>query len=186
MKRILTLLSLLLLVPSVLLASSPGHAPSVSDTFLFWPNFLLFCGVLFFLLKDPFRLHWEKRRSEIEDAVNAGANEMEAAKRRLDQARETFARLDHEITELRKAIQEEAGKESEHIRAEAHERAQRVGSQAKDSIAGEQKALEVALRKELAQHVIEEAEKLLIQQANEGNDRERRRAAMDGLSGLLQ
>ncbi len=185
-KTVSSLLFVSLAAPSAALASAPGHEPALSDTFLFWPNFLLFCGILFFLLRDPFRRYWADRREEIQNAVNAGAQEMQAAELRLQEARDTFARLDHEIAELRKSIQEEAGKESEVLRSEAKERAQRIASQAQDSIAGEQKALEVSLRKELAQHVIEQAESLLKNQSNEGNDRERRQAALGGLSGLLR
>ena len=90
LSKALVLILLVLLIPAIAFAgggSDPNHVPSIADTFKYWINFLVFFGVMGFILRNPFVGYWKQRAADIRAAVNAGEEAEKAAKERLEKAR---------------------------------------------------------------------------------------------------
>lgn len=186
LERLLGNSSSLFFAAIVAVTPNVAFASDGAPLMFFWINFLLYCFVIFMIVRKPFALFWQRRRDEIQTAVEAGARELEQAETRLNEARDQFARLDADIVELRKSIESDGEKEAAAIATEATARSERVSSQANDSIAGEQRAMEVSLRKELAETVIEKAQQKLSNEITPDHDSKLRGAALEGMSSFLQ
>lgn len=173
--------------PVVVFAASAGHhhVPSVAD--LLYPaiNFVLFVGLLFFLLKERFPQGIKGRRARIVEAVEAAGAQMQAAHQEFEKAKHLLDQVDQEVAEMAARIEREAQGEAEALLRAATEQGAAISAQAERSAAAELKSAEERIRKMFAERVIEKASERLKLELNTDNDQGRRAAALEGLRGLL-
>ena len=172
---------------SVAYASGDAHhVASISDTFKYWPNFLVFLFIFIYLLRPPFRKFWADRREGIESAVTAGERELKTAMQELEAAKQALSSVPEEIERLKTSIRSETEREYNKILEDARKRAERIAEQASESVATERKAAEVEIRKELAERVVEQARQRLKSEVDASYDESLRQSAFKGMSNLVQ
>lgn len=185
--KCLPVLLLLICAPALAFAAGSGHGhPSIMDTLKYWANFLLFVGVLTYLLKGVVTSGWAARRQTLLTAVEAGTRELEAAEARLAAAQEKVEGISSERARIEAEIAENGKQEAARVLEEATARAKRISAQALDSIEAERRSTEVALRRELAEVVIRRARERIINELDGQTDEALRTSALEGLSGLVQ
>lgn len=119
-----------LLAPAAfLLAAGAEHA----ETFLGLPavlwksaNLLLFFGLVWWLLRKPFRNFFGERRAEIEKALAKAAEDRARAETLAGQLAERLARIETELANLKAAAQKDAEAEGAALLAEAEAEAGRI------------------------------------------------------------
>ena len=192
MKKIaaLVLLFVTLLAGSEVFAAGGGHGDGhvAGPETLVWPfvNFFIFFGGLFFLLRKPFMHGWQTRRSSIEEAVNRGAREMEAAQKKLDAAKAQLASVDLDARNLSASITGDTKSEAAQILDEAKRRAEFIATQTRENLSAEQRHAEVTLRREIAQRALDKAAGLLKSEITPEVDRDLRKGVVSGVSQLAQ
>ena len=169
-------------------AEGKGESESegISSLIPFWVNFILYIGLIYFLVKDKARVGWEKRVSSIEAAVTQGSRDLEAAQRELNDARAAFSKIDHEIRAITERTAQDAENECRKIIEEANTRAALSIARAKDLAQSEARAFADALRREVADLVLEKATQRLKSEWNIEKDRSRRDCAINGVKALIQ
>ena len=175
----------LLNVNFAIASSAAGHQTSFADTYKFWPSFAVFLALITYLLKTPLLTFWASRRVEIEEAVSAGERELEQANKLLQESQARLAKLDDEIQTLTENISEDAQRESQKLVQEAIERSKRIANQALSSVEAERKSAEVALRQQLADYVVSQAEKRIRAEMSTDSDAQLRQAAVGEIKTLL-
>lgn len=174
-------------LPSLALASGgDGYVPSIADTFKYWVNFLLFIGVIGFILRKPFGAFWVSRAEAIHAAVNAGQEAARLAEERLESAKARTANLAEEISALQARIATESEDESKRLLTEARQRAETIQARAREAVQAERMNLEVRIREEVANQIVERAEQLARERLDAATDRRLRDATLSGVGGLIQ
>ncbi len=171
--------------PLLLAASGPGHVPSIADTFVLWPNFLLFAFLTYYLLKGPFTSLWADREARLREEVNKGKIELANAEEALSEARELFSRADQEAEQLRKKIIAEGEQEGVKLQEEAEDRSQSILAFAESSVEAELQAEEGKLRDEFTERVVVQAEALIRERLTGETDQALRSAAIGQLGRLV-
>lgn len=180
-------LLLLLVSPAISFAASghdAHHQPSISDTFIYWSNFLAFVVILFLLIKKPFINAWHSRRKALLSGIEAGKAQLREAEEQLRTAQERISLIEKDIAALKDTISSDATTEAEQIVNTATERASRIKEQARLSIEAERKAAEQAIRRELAEMVVVKAGNKLKEGLDPEIDRRLRDAALDSFCSL--
>jgi F-type H+-transporting ATPase subunit b len=135
-----------------------AQAESFWDLRWHWMNFVLYLVLLYFLVRKPIAQVWSSRISAIERDVTANKRNLEEANTRFEQVQSKLEQVDEEIRVFSEAIERESQKEAARVIDEAKAKAEKIIAQAKLSAIAEQKGLEAALRRELSEQVIEQAE----------------------------
>lgn len=178
-----------LLLAASSFAESPGHGghhtPSFADLTPYWVNFALYVFLMYSLLKNPVSKAWATRVETIAAQVNRGRIERDAAERLFAAATARRAGLPAEVQSLSEQIQQEGVTEASDLLKDARLRAQRVKDQGKDMVMAEGKALEVSLKKALAEEVLRKATEIIKGQMNVENDATMRAAAVRNISSLV-
>jgi F-type H+-transporting ATPase subunit b len=112
-----------------LLAAEGGHA----ETFLGLPavlwktaNLLLFFGLVWWLLRKPFRNFFGERRAEIEKALAKAAEDRARAEALAAQLADRLARIETELANLKAGAQADAEAERQALLREAEAEAARI------------------------------------------------------------
>lgn len=161
-------------------------AGGIATLIPFWVNFLLYIGLLYFLLRKQVSLTWAQRRQRISDAVQKAETELKEAEEKLRLARANFDNLEKEASKVRALIDNDAVVECDAIMAEAQKKAELAVQRAKDTAAAERSAKEKALRREIAEHVILLARQRLLEKTSYENDYGRRSSALGAFKQMLQ
>lgn len=179
----------ILVVPQSILAEAAehgsGHHPSIVDTFPYWVNFLLYCALLYFVLRKNLPNLWRQRASTIESQVRRGEQELARANAELKSAQERMGRIEQDTKAVVAQIAAEARNESAQVMKEAQEHAQRLQAQARDLAAAERRATEKSIKEELARTVVERATARVVRELTPERDRALRDASVQGLQALL-
>ena len=174
-------------LPSLALAGGgAGYVPSIADTFKYWVNFLLFMGVMVFILRKPFGAFWVSRAEAIHSAVNAGKEAARLAEERLESAKARTANVAQEIAALQARIATESEDESKRLLTEARQRAEAIQARAREAVQAERVNLEARIREEIANQIVERAEQLARERLDAATDRRLRDATLSGVGGLIQ
>ena len=163
-----------------------GHAGSIHDLLWPWVNFTLYVVLMAALLKKPFAKAWQDRREGIEQAVTAGAQEMQEAERVLMLARSRQQTVDADCKNLNASILEDAKREGAQLIEDAKRRAEFLARQANEAVNAEQRQAERSLRREVAEKVLARANELLKRELTPEIDRELRRGVLAGVRHLNQ
>lgn len=150
-----------------------------------WVHFLVYIGIMYWLLRKPLAAFWVNRRQTIYDAVNQGKVALSAANQRLSTARSKVSVVDAEATRIQNDLAKETKQESARIIEDAKARAAYILDRAKITAAAEERAAEVAVRRDVADRVIEKARERLSKELTEEADRGLRGAAFKGLKALV-
>ncbi|MEZ4753725.1 MAG: ATP synthase F0 subunit B [Bdellovibrionota bacterium] len=182
-----SIITSLILAPSLALAAGAGHAePVFADTIPYWLHFIAYLFLIFLLLRKPLPAAWNGRRLRIEDAVLKGERELAAAKKTLADSKAKVANLQTEVTEIKETIAKETKLEVARILEESKAQAKRVADQAKSSAEAEERTAEREVQNELAAMVIERAREILKNEVNQDSDKKYRDSAVSSVNTLLQ
>jgi F-type H+-transporting ATPase subunit b len=140
MARILPCL-LLLLVPSLALASGDAHGGEVHVPWsgLFWHafNLVLLLGVIFWFARRPVSDALKNRSASVRRDIESAQEERAAARADLEDLEEKLADFELQVERLRKEMAEQAQHEREAILARAEREAQLVQASAERAIRDE-------------------------------------------------
>lgn len=185
----LTVVTLLILLPVTAIAAGGGgahHAPDISHLTWYWFNFLVYCGILYILLKKPVTGFWHQRWQAIESKINKGEKALLAAEEELRIARENMANLEDSIAALKKQVAEETRHEEEALLQDSKVQVERIEKQLAMTIDSEQQVSQRELQDDLARKVLAKTEKELRQYFDSGKDKEYRGAALDSLAAIAE
>jgi len=176
----------MLMLPAGLLAEQGAHGGgSASDLIVYWVNFLIYAGILFFLLRKPFVAAWLKRREQIESEVQGARSEMEAAEFKLHQARARLQGIGAEISRISQDSERATVIESEEILSLARRRADRFVQRVKEACNAERRTAELSVQHEIAELAVNLAREKLRQASSFDSDRPLREATLGQIGRLL-
>ncbi len=188
---VLSAAALVVINPAILMAEAAGHgaghAPHISHLTWYAINFVIYVGLLYWLLHKPYVSFWARRRAEIVEQVGRGERLLQEAQHKLRLARERLAQLDSSaLTEITKKIEHEGAVEAEQIIKSAKDDELRLRQQLEQNILAERLTAETRVRKELAELVLNKAQEKVKANYSADKDVSRRASAINGAGGLLQ
>ena len=166
-----------------------GHAEHLarfSDLYPYWINFFIYLFVIYFLFREPVAKAWSTRRANIRQTLDKTANELRELEEAIGEARDKLSGADREIAFLVSEINKGAESEGAQLVEDAQRNAQRIGAQTRDLIRAERRTLEGAIRRELAERIIQLARERLVGQIDVNSDRQRRASAVSEVGRLIQ
>ena len=172
----LTIMSGLVLLPAVVLASGGGgHADSgviLKDFAYRCFNFALLVGLVAYFVTKPIRKGLKGRTEEIEKTLADAQAAKEAAEAKHLEYSEKLAKATEEIASITDSIRREGELERDKIIAAAKELAINVEQEAENKAAGVVTKARTELREEAASLAVELAKDMLIKQVS-ADDQER-------------
>jgi len=132
-------------------------------------NFLLFFGVLFFLVRKPIANFFSQRVQTIQDNLKLAEKSREEAKRQLDDIQAKMAELDHEISEIETVAKKEAERERERLKAEAEKEAERIVAHARVEVESMKRDAIQSLKAYAAEMALDEAETMIRKAVTESD-----------------
>lgn len=135
--------------------ASGGKPPALSDLTFYWINFILYVGVMTFILRKPIRNGWAARTARIKQAVEQSTDEVESAERELNAIEALTKGLAAEQERVRQEIVSQAELESADILRNAHQRAVRIKEQAKEMLRGETRSAESTFKSSLVARALQ-------------------------------
>ena len=166
-----------------------GHAEHVmgsfSDLIPFWINFLIYCLVLYLILRKKVVKGLHNRAILIEEQVNKGARELEKAEQVLREAEEKLSGVSTEVAAIMAHMSSDSKNECVQILREAGDHAVRIKEQAKELVISEQRATENTIKRDLTDLVLKKTTEKISRELTAENDKERRAAALGSVSALI-
>lgn len=142
--------SLPLLAPAVAFANvGAHHEPSIADLKHPWINFFTYGVLLYFVAARPLKAAWSGRTEAIRQSVESAQGELHRAEQQLKGIEESTRRAKERQEEVYKELVMQGEAEAIAIIAEAKNKAQRIAHQGRELIAGESRAAELEMRKEM-------------------------------------
>ena len=124
-------------------------------------NFLLFFGVLFYLLRNPVSKFFSNRVETIQTNLKLAEKSREEAKRQLDEIQAKMAELDKEIQQIETGVKEEAERERVRLKADAVKEADRIVSHARAEVEAMKREAILSLKAYASGMAIDEAEAMI-------------------------
>ena len=164
------------------------HAETIYDIRFFYVHFLIFAGLMYYLLKKPVVRGWHSWIENIESSVEKGTKALEAAQEKLQEAEGRLATLPQTISEMNSRIKHESVTEAEEIISEAKNKLTEIKKRGVESIQAETIASEKMFQQTLAYAALSKARALLEGRVKPQNDKKRREEALSGIGrfGALQ
>ena len=163
-----------------------AHHGGLADLAVYWLNFLIYLGALFFILRKPVGAGWAARRNKIESDVIGGKIEIDAAEKKISDMRDRMDLIGDEIERIRDATEKEAERESAELVDAARVRAQRSSQRMRDSCAAEQRSAENSIRRQLAELALKMVRERLSGEITAENDKRYRNAVVERAGRLMQ
>jgi F0F1-type ATP synthase membrane subunit b/b' len=136
--------------------ASAGHGePSISDLTFYWINFLLYVGIMTYILRKPLAKGWAARAARIKQSVMQSSDDVEAAERELNAIEALTKTLPQEEERVRNQIIEQANAEAADIVRQAEQRAVRIREQAKELLKGETRSAQASFRQALVARAVQ-------------------------------
>lgn len=137
---------------------SPGHGePSIGDLTFYWINFILYIGIMTYILRAPLKRGWAARTARIKQSVMQSSDEVGAAERELNAIEALTKTVPAEQEKIRQQIIEQASAEAADIVRKAEQRAIRIKDQAKELLAGESRSAQTSFRQALVARAVQVA-----------------------------
>lgn len=164
-------LLLLLAASPALAASEGGHGGGLGT--LLWQalNLALLLGVLIYFARKPVSEFLARRRTTIQQDLDASAKLLAESEQRLAEWKQRAAGLDAELAEIREASRRLAEQEREAILAQARITAERIRRDAGVAVEQELQRARVRLSEEAAELAVELAGRLVREQVREDDER---------------
>lgn len=175
-----SLIALLVIDPMVAMASEASeHHAQVGDLFFPAANFIMFCLLMYYLLRGGVRQGLLARRDSFQSALDKASKVYQDAENQLAVLEKQQAAFGQLIDSLKANIVAETKQEAESIIAEAEEKARRAVERASETAAAEVKAVQELLRQELVTMVMTLAESQLKSELDRDGDRILRSRGID-------
>lgn len=146
-----------LTIPSAIAAA--GHAahsaPAFTDLKFYWINFILYVGIMTYILRKPLAKGWAARAARIKQSVMRSSDEVEAAERELNAIEALTKTLPQEEERIKKEIAEQGDAEAAEIISQAEQRAARIRQQATELIKGETRSAQSSFRQALVDRAVQ-------------------------------
>jgi F0F1-type ATP synthase membrane subunit b/b' len=156
------LVALLLVAATVLLGAVPvafassGHGePSFTDLTFYWINFVLYVGIMTYILRKPLAKGWAARTARIKQSVLQCSDDVESAERELNAIEALTKTLPQEEEKIKQQIIEQANAEAADIIRQAEQRAVRIREQAKELLKGETRSAQSSFRQALVARAVQ-------------------------------
>lgn len=134
-------------------------------------NFVVFVGMLFFLLRKPVKEFWITRSHEIRFAVTEAERVKREAKEKYDDLKKRLARLEVETKELIHQMHQEGEMEKKGIMEQVERLAQRTREDSERIMAQEVRKAREALKIEAVNLAIEFARKTIADNLQEADQK---------------
>jgi F-type H+-transporting ATPase subunit b len=160
-----------------------GHHSGFDTHFIYAQilNFVLFFGLLGYILKKPVQEFFSGRVATIRESLAVAEKSREEAKRQLDEIEAKSANLDSELADIREQAVKDVAREKERLLALAESEAVRVREQAETDIENMRREAQHELKRFLANLAVKEAENVI---RNTMTDEERNKLFVDFTSRL--
>lgn len=174
-----------LLAPACAFAEAEHHT-GILSLGVYWLNFLIYIGGLYFVCRGPLDRAWTSRKMMIEEALAHAKRDAENARQALSDAERKLQSLPTESAKLAADIERETQREGADILLQAKTRAERLALQAKDLAEAERKSTEAAIRSELVSLALKKAEERLEKEITPQSDKALRETALASVQQLVQ
>jgi len=154
-------------------ASASDDAATGLQAFL-WPavNLVILLGVLVYFARKPLRAYFDKRRSEIQGALQTAAEQLATAETTYANWQRRMIDLEGELDQIRATSRQRAEAERERIIEDARATAERIRRDTAAAVELELRRAREILREEAAQLAIELAGERLTREVTD-TDRDR-------------
>lgn len=132
-------------------------------------NFLLWLGILVWLLRRPTTEFLKQRRLSVEEGIAKAERFRQEAERKHQKYTDKLAALDQELAQMRAEMIKAGEAERDRLIAEAEERAARIRRETEFLIEQQAKQLRIDLAREAVDAAIEAAARLLAEQMTPGD-----------------
>ena len=154
-------------LPALAQEGSPDSASMTMDTVFRWLNFLLVFGAIAYVIVKFGAPYFRTRAEEIAKSIDEASQSRAAAEREFQQALQTFATIESEIEQERRAAVRESAADRERIRALARTEIEKISQAARAEIAAAERAGAQELRAIAARLATERAAALIHEQMND-------------------
>ncbi len=185
MLKLSVLAVIIVLTPTLSFAGGHGHSPSLSDLFWPWVNFLIYLGIMYSVLKKPLRGVLLSRSERMSAAIERSRTVLEQARAQFDMVQTRLDNLDRESHQIKAQIKDEGEREAKRIIDDAKKKAERTLEQARKLGAAETRAMENALRRELAEVVVKRASDRISKELTSDKDRSLRSSSVNNLKQMV-
>ncbi|MBI4461708.1 MAG: hypothetical protein HY653_02275 [Acidobacteria bacterium] len=159
------LLSLpLCLVLPALLATAAEPEGAGHELLFKWINFILLFGALVYFARKPFRRYVAGRRRALQATIEESRRLRARAEQQVSQINQRLARLEEEVSALRRQAAADAAAEQRRIREAAEREAERIRATAQAEIASTLRAGRLELRAFAARLAVNLAEERIRRQ----------------------
>jgi F-type H+-transporting ATPase subunit b len=128
-------------------------------------NFLLWAGILYWLLKDRLPAFLSSRRATIQGELDEAARMKAEAERKFAEYSERIENLDHELDRMREEMRKGGLAERDRIVAEAASRGEKMRAEARFLVEQQMKQLREDLTREAIEAAVGAAESILKERA---------------------
>ena len=162
-----------LLILLALPASASEDSAAGMQTFI-WPavNLVILFAVLVYFARKPLRAYFDKRRSDIQDQLQAAADQLATAETSYAKWQRRMIDLETELDQIRATSRQRAEAERERIIGDARASAERIQREATTAVELELRRAREILREEAARLAIELAGERLAREVTDA-DRDR-------------
>lgn len=154
--ELLVCTSLLLVSTTSRVYAAAGHGePAIGDLTFYWINFVLYVGLLTYILRRPIAKAWTARTARITHTVAQSSDEVEAAERELNAIEALTKTLPQEEEKIKQQIVSQANSEAVDIIQQAEQRAARIRAQARELLNGEMRSAQSSFRQALVTRAVQ-------------------------------
>jgi len=165
--RILTLTALVLVTAAIAFAAEHGggehHGLNWMDFLFRIINFIIFIAIIYKFAGKGIAGFFRGRREQIETQLNDFSARREEAEKRLRGVEQSIANIEKERAQILADFRSQGEALKASIIAKAHEAAEKIKAQAEMTAAQERKAAQEKIRAEMAEMIVEAAEKILAE-----------------------
>ena len=137
------------------------HIPSISDTLVYWQNFLLYIFFMGLILRRPIKDYWRSRHEALAASVHRAAAKQMDAQERLRGAKLRLEDASIEEKQIIDMLIEEGQKEASFLIHASREEASRIVAHAQEANLRERRSMISHIQKRLAEAALSRAEHTL-------------------------
>lgn len=142
-------------------SGSVTHIPSISETLVYWQNFLLYIFIMVLLLRRPVKEYWRSRHEALAASVHRAAAKKREAQERLSLAEDKLSDAPVEGAQIIEMLKEEGRKEAGYLIQSSREEASRIVAHAQEANVRERRSMISHIQKRLAEAALNRAESTL-------------------------
>jgi F-type H+-transporting ATPase subunit b len=173
-------------LPSAAFASSGHGEPSIGDLTFYWINFVLYIGLMTYILRKPLAKGWAGRVARIKQTVTQSGEDVDAAERELNAIEALIKVLPLEQDKIKQQLVEQANAEADDVIKQAQQRATRIKDQARELLKGETRSAQVSFKQSLVSRALQLAKERFASGDFAGRDSAYQAAAVTRAKSLVQ